>query len=92
MLTLCPNHNHLWNTIDVPGREFVDEDLMLFYFAIAPPIQETILGCGEGGGWLRICSNLFRMIYTDQGICYTFNGIMPDELYRDNVYVINYQW
>lgn len=86
LVVICPSRNYLWKTIDAPAFDFVDIDLMMLLHAIAPPSSETILGCGRAGTWIRDCNKLFRIIYTDQGLCYTFNGIAPAELYRNNVW------
>lgn len=85
LMTVCPYNKHLWNTIEALAHEYIDIDMMLLLHSIAPPIYETIIGCGQEGTWFRGCSSAFRMVYTDQGLCYTFNGISFEELYRDNV-------
>lgn len=85
LFTLCPNNYLLWSTFNDSGKDFIDIDIMLSLFVLAPPIEETILGCGTENIWIRGCSHVFRPIYTNNGICYTFNGITPHELYRDEM-------
>lgn len=87
LFTICPNQEWLWSTIDVPERDTIDVDMMLELAMVAPPMNETILGCKGDDNWIPECYKYFQMIFTKDGICYTFNGLSPGDHYREGLLV-----
>ncbi|XP_073811879.1 pickpocket protein 28-like [Musca autumnalis] len=54
-----------------------------------PPMEKYLVLC-KWFGESQKCEKLFTKVYTDGGICYTFNSLKPSDLYRSDV-VINSQ-
>lgn len=36
------------------------------------------------------CDTFFREVFTKMGLCYTFNGLLPNQLYRYDTFVLLY--
>lgn len=61
-------------------------DIQFFNYAkrVAPSLNETLFRCT----WHRQdvnCSEIFKEILTDEGICFTFNYLNASELYNENM-------
>lgn len=48
-------------------------------------LNETIVHCDSSLNVEMPCDFMFREIYTEAGLCYNFNGLMPEDLYREQV-------
>uniref|UniRef100_A0A1I8Q523 Pickpocket protein 28-like n=1 Tax=Stomoxys calcitrans TaxID=35570 RepID=A0A1I8Q523_STOCA len=49
-----------------------------------PRVDKYLFTC-EWFGNMVPCERLFNRVYTDEGICYTFNSLKADDLYREGV-------
>lgn len=70
----------------IPG-----EDLDYFHVLerMLPPFERYFFYCR----WLsrfNECDKYFRKTLTEEGICYTFNGLRPTEVYREDTYQYQY--
>lgn len=84
LFIVCPINQDYWLVLNCT-ESYSSKGILDALTILAPPIEDTILACGEDDIWIRICSHLFRRVFTEQGICYTFNGILPYDLYREDV-------
>ncbi|KAH8411341.1 hypothetical protein KR215_002417 [Drosophila sulfurigaster] len=66
----------------IPGEEF---DYFEVLDRMLPPFERYFFYCR----WLsryNECDKYFHKTLTEEGICYTFNGLPPTEIYRENTY------
>lgn len=56
---------------------------------LAPDLLDSIKFCQMFYAYAS-CDALFREVYTSSGVCYTFNGLYPEDLYRQGVYVFSF--
>ncbi|XP_034487599.1 pickpocket protein 28 [Drosophila innubila] len=81
--------------LHVCNTQIVEQDMPLIpgedvdYFDVLdrmlPPFERYFFYCR----WLsrfNECDKYFRKILTEEGICYTFNGLRPTEIYREDTY------
>lgn len=64
------------------GNIFVNESIHKLIQYMAPSLNETVSHCS----WRNVefsCENLFRPIFTNFGLCFTFNAINSREIYTD---------
>lgn len=62
------------------GHEFMNDTIYDIIREMAPSLNDTMLECM----WqydVDNCSELFRPILTDEGLCFTFNAINSHEMY-----------
>uniref|UniRef100_A0A1I8P290 Pickpocket protein 28-like n=1 Tax=Stomoxys calcitrans TaxID=35570 RepID=A0A1I8P290_STOCA len=50
-----------------------------------PSGSKYFLSCSWFGETLFSCDELFTKVYTEEGICYAYNGLKADDMYRDEV-------
>lgn len=48
-------------------------------------IQETLVHCDTSLNHQYPCNIMFQEVFTESGLCYNFNGLLPEDLYRDEV-------
>lgn len=48
-------------------------------------LSETIVHCDSSMDTEMPCDLMFKEIYTEAGLCYNFNGLLPEDLYREQV-------
>lgn len=61
-----------------------DVDFFKYAKQVAPSLNETLFRCT----WHRQdvnCSNIFKEILTDEGVCFTFNYLNASELYKERI-------
>lgn len=51
---------------------------------ISPQVSEFMYHCDFNGHKTTYCSKWFKEIWTEEGLCYTFNMLNGSELYRQN--------
>ncbi|XP_014277462.1 pickpocket protein 28 isoform X2 [Halyomorpha halys] len=76
---LCDDH------VLCDGEEYTDESTIDFLMEVAPPFLDTIFLCKWNNTISENCSDIFTRIFTDEGICYSFNMLDKQDLFRDNV-------
>lgn len=62
--------------------DVVDFDVQTVLKNAAPSAEETIQSCFLMNQNQQSCQPLFREVFTLDGLCYTFNGLMPNHLYQ----------
>lgn len=85
--------------LHVCNTHIIDRDMPLIpgedldYFAVLehmlPPFERYFFYCR----WLsrfNECDKYFRRTLTEEGICYTFNGMRPTDIYREDTYQYNH--
>ncbi|KAL5275289.1 hypothetical protein ACFFRR_001294 [Megaselia abdita] len=92
------NFNYLRGLLQICGNYLTNEMIFpklpdLNYFELlnkmAIPINNSYPFC-QWRNKIGSCSKLLVKTYTDEGICFTFNGLSVDELYRPNTYQYKY--
>ncbi|XP_055920744.1 pickpocket protein 28 [Eupeodes corollae] len=81
LLQICGNH--LVDEINLPHFEETKYDERLD--EIVPRFEKSFPYCK----WMAHfgdCKEVFFKTYTEEGICYTFNGLNASELYREDTY------
>lgn len=61
----------------------VDVAQTLVDLAVTP--NKTLPFC-KWNGRFYFCNHLFKYVLTDEGICYQFNGLQAEDIYRDPEY------
>lgn len=65
-----------------PDADFVrGVDIITRLSQIMPAFRETFLRC-KWRNSLQNCANLFSKFITDDGMCYSFNSLSVEEIYR----------
>lgn len=64
--------------------EFIDFDVLSRIKHMSPTFQDFFKSCVVLGRAFDDCGTFFREVFTQIGLCYTFNGLLPNQLYRDN--------
>lgn len=67
--------------------DFIDFDVLALIKQMAPTFGDFFKSCVVLGGVHDDCRSFFREVFTKVGMCYTFNGLLPDQLYRENTYI-----
>ncbi|KAK9506043.1 hypothetical protein O3M35_008052 [Rhynocoris fuscipes] len=49
---------------------------------VSPPFEDTVNLCRWKGVATQNCSHLFHTVFTDEGVCFTFNMLSKVELFR----------
>ncbi|KAH8387433.1 hypothetical protein KR093_007037 [Drosophila rubida] len=66
----------------IPGEDIDYYDILK---RMLPPFERYFFYCR----WLsryNECDKYFHQTLTEEGICYTFNGLRPSQIYRENTY------
>ncbi|XP_022910283.2 pickpocket protein 28-like [Onthophagus taurus] len=72
------------------GDQYWSDDKPLqFLNKVAPKFNEIFVSCVYGKSKNKTCSDLFKPVLTDEGVCYTFNMIDREELFTKKVKPIN---
>ncbi|XP_073811880.1 pickpocket protein 28-like [Musca autumnalis] len=72
--------------LDIPKLNHQPFDYIQIMNEMLPPMDRYLVIC-KWFGETQKCEKLFTKVYTDGGICYTFNSLKPADLYRSNVIV-----
>lgn len=78
MAHICPMLPHLATYKD----NFTDETIYDTIQDIAPKIRQSVDRCH----WqyrFKNCSELFVPVFTEDGLCFTFNALNSNEIYTD---------
>lgn len=68
---------------DIPiGNETVGKESVEYLRELAPTLDETFKFCQFGNNIID-CKELFSEIITEEGLCYSFNILNSNELYRE---------
>lgn len=62
----------------------VDFDIVMWLKTAAASFAQTFSQCEIKDTPQSSCAGIFREVFTSVGLCYTFNGLMPNHLYRNN--------
>lgn len=81
LLQICGNH--LVNDMNFPYFEKTNFDRHLE--EISPQFDKLMPFC-KWTTYVGNCHEVFFKTYTEEGICYTFNGLNASEIYRDDTY------
>lgn len=79
--------SHLEDYVKASGlvnETVADEQFFAYAKRAAPSLNETLFRCT----WHRQdvnCSDIFKEILTDEGLCFTFNNYNASELYNENM-------
>ncbi|CAG9865181.1 unnamed protein product [Phyllotreta striolata] len=74
--------NHLYND----GKKYTDSDTIDYLMSVAPQFSDIFASCK----WTLLnesCENFFVPLLTEEGLCFTFNMLNRDEVFRDRVYL-----
>lgn len=52
---------------------------------MAPRLEEIMYHCEFKGHKVTPCTKWFKEVWTEEGLCYTFNMLNGSELYRKNM-------
>lgn len=82
MLQVCDLsfNKHLIDNIHLE-EEYTSDIINMFRF-LAPTFNETMFLCKFRNDF-QPCHDMFREVITDEGLCFTFNMLNSQELYRD---------
>ena len=73
---------HLTNGIANQGENISNAfDLIDALATAMPQFNETYFDC-KWRNSLVPCGNIFRRFVTEEGLCYSFNSLSPEEIYR----------
>lgn len=81
LLHLC----EVETNISIPTFEHPPIDIIHNLNKMLPNFQKYCFSCG----WFGVegsCENFFVKVYTDEGICFTFNSLKSTDLYRENTF------
>lgn len=73
-----------WDLFEIPKFEHESLDYIENLNEMFPDFQKYFYSC-EWFGNETECDTIFTKIYTDEGICYTFNTLKGNDMYRDGV-------
>ncbi|GJQ86102.1 hypothetical protein Trydic_g15258 [Trypoxylus dichotomus] len=76
---LCDSH------LVKTGRPITDLNVVDFYEEVAPTFKETLWQC-IWQSQNETCDTMFVPMLSEEGICYTFNMLDRDKIYRNEVY------
>lgn len=65
-------------------QEIVDFDILTVLKNAGPSFNDIFDKCVIKDNEKSNCPGSFREVFTADGMCYTFNGLMPNHLYRNN--------
>lgn len=84
VIQLCEDND---TPIDVhlPGN-FDDSKPLEVIRRLAPIFKDTFLQCFFRDVWHE-CESLFSPMFTEKGLCYTFNGLPGADIYRTSEYI-----
>lgn len=57
---------------------------------MAPKLSDIMYHCEFNGHKTSKCANWFNEVWTEEGVCYTFNMLNASELYRQHKYLSFY--
>lgn len=66
--------------------DFVEFDMMQVLKNAGPRFGEMFESCVIKDSAQSNCATTYQEVFTEDGICYTFNGLMPNHLYRNTTY------
>lgn len=67
---------------DHPMMDFIDFDILSRIKNMSPTFQDFFRSCTVFDLAYNECDKFFREVFTKMGLCYTFNGLLPNQLYR----------
>lgn len=65
-------------------REYTDASIIEHIDDVAPILSNTLIICNWGDS-NATCNDLFKKVYTAEGVCFNMNGLSADDLFRDTV-------
>ncbi|XP_039756675.1 pickpocket protein 28-like [Pararge aegeria] len=77
MLMICD-----WSHTEIKGRKFSKANETVSNIRKVSPKLSNVIQLCKWNGKLRSCSNMFTTIFTETGLCYTFNTIGPVDMFR----------
>lgn len=66
------------------GENVTDNSIIKMLKRMAPSLNDTMMLC-KFRNKLQYCNDYFQEVLTDEGLCFTFNMISSNELYRDGL-------
>ncbi|XP_047000469.1 pickpocket protein 28-like [Schistocerca americana] len=71
--------------VEVQANDTTDDSAIDFLLEVAPSLWDTVRRCRWQSKDIS-CGELFDTIITDEGVCYTFNGIEYEDFFTENAY------
>ncbi|XP_049816268.1 pickpocket protein 28-like [Schistocerca nitens] len=71
--------------VEVLANDTTDDSAIDFLLEVAPGLWDTVRRCRWQSKDIS-CGKLFDTIITDEGVCYTFNGIEYEDFFTENAY------
>lgn len=65
----------------------VDFDVMNLLKSARAEFNRTFVKCTVKESEQMACATCFKEVFTEDGLCYTFNGLLPNHMYRNNTCV-----
>lgn len=66
---------------------YLNESILTTIYNVAPQFSDMFIYCKMFGSWSN-CSKFFYPTMTEDGLCFTFNGLSMKEIYTDE-YVLD---
>ncbi|XP_024081092.1 pickpocket protein 28-like isoform X2 [Cimex lectularius] len=81
VVLLCDDHV-LVNT--TKQKQFTDDSTIEFLKEVSPGLNDSLLVCKWKGELREDCSHILKAVVTEEGMCFSFNMLSPQELFRGN--------